>query len=247
MSKQNIYDNETFFAGYKGIRDNKNNENNLFEIPTLFSLLPNLNDKTILDLGCGFGEHCKEFVNLGAKKVVGIDISKKMLEVARKENSDERIAYLEMAMEDIDSVEDSFDVVVSSLAFHYIKDFSSIVKAINRKLNSNGVFVFSQETPLSTCHSSGSRWTKDENGKKIYLNLYNYGIEGERESSWFVDGVKKYHRMFSTIINSLVENGFAIDKMVEPIPDDKMLKEHPEYYDLLLKPDFLIVKCHKIN
>ena len=84
MSQQNIYDNSTFFEGYKKIRENKGNANDLFETPALFSLLPDLQGKTILDLGCGVGGHCFEFVNRGAKKVVGIDISKKMLEVAEK-------------------------------------------------------------------------------------------------------------------------------------------------------------------
>ena len=82
MAQQNIYDDEIFFEGYKKIRDNKINANNLFEIPTLFSMLPDLKNKRILDLGCGFGEHCKRFIECGAKRVVGIDISEKMLEVA---------------------------------------------------------------------------------------------------------------------------------------------------------------------
>ena len=68
MAKQNIYDNETFFAGYKKIRDNEVNANNLFEIPALFSMMPDLKGKKVLDLGCGFGEHCKQFVNRGAQK-----------------------------------------------------------------------------------------------------------------------------------------------------------------------------------
>ena len=42
MAKQNIYDNETFFEGYKKLRDNEINANNLFEKPALFSLLPEL-------------------------------------------------------------------------------------------------------------------------------------------------------------------------------------------------------------
>ena len=51
----------------------------MFEIPALFSLLPTLENKTMLDLGCGYGEHCIQFIEKGAKKVVGIDISKKCL------------------------------------------------------------------------------------------------------------------------------------------------------------------------
>ena len=46
MAKQNIYDNEIFFEGYKKIRDNEINANNLFEIPALFSMMPDLTGKT---------------------------------------------------------------------------------------------------------------------------------------------------------------------------------------------------------
>ena len=245
MAQQNIYDNETFFEGYKKIRENEVNANNLFEIPALFSMMPNLNDKIILDLGCGFGEHCKRFVESGAKKVIGIDISEKMLEIAKQENADSKITYINMPMENIWQLNEKFDVVVSSLAFHYVQDFSGVVKNIYDMLNENGVFLFSQENPLCTCFSGGNRWTKDENGNKLYINLSNYGIEGERESSWFVDNVKKYHRTFSTIINTLIETGFKIEKMIEPLPTEDLLKKYPEYKDLFHKPDFLLVKVRK--
>ena len=157
MAQQNIYDNETFFEGYKKIRENKINANNLFEIPALFSMMPDLKDKTILDLGCGFGEHCKRFVESGAKKVIGIDISEKMLEIAKEENSDSKTTYINMPMENISQLNEKFDIVVSSLAFHYVEDFSGVVKNIYDMLNENGIFLFSQENPLCTCHSGGNR------------------------------------------------------------------------------------------
>ena len=245
MAQQNIYDNEIFFAGYKKIRENQVNANNLFEIPALFSMMPNLKDKTILDLGCGFGEHCKGFVESGAKKVIGIDISEKMLEIAKQENADSKITYINMPMENIFELTEKFDIVISSLAFHYVEDFAGVVKNIYNLLNENGTFIFSQENPLCTCHSGGQRWTKDENGNKLYLNLSNYGIEGERESTWFVDNVKKYHRTFSSIVNTLIEVGFSINKMIEPLPTEEILSQYPAYKDLFHKPDFLLVKCTK--
>ena len=245
MAQQNIYDNETFFEGYKKIRENEVNANNLFEIPALFSMMPDLKDKTILDLGCGFGEHCKRFVESGAKKVVGIDISEKMLEIAKQENADSKITYINMPMENISQLKEKFDVVISSLAFHYVEDFAGVVKNIFDLLNEDGIFLFSQENPLCTCFSGGNRWTKDENGNKLYINLSNYGIEGERESSWFVDNVKKYHRTFSSIINTLIETGFTIEKMIEPLPTEDLLKKYPDYKDLFHKPDFLLVKVRK--
>ena len=245
MAKQNIYDDEIFFEGYKKIRDNELNANNLFEIPALFSMMPDLNGKKVLDLGCGFGEHCMHFIHDGADQVIGIDISEKMLEIARKENSDSKISYINMPMEDIDQLNEQFDMVISSLAFHYVEDFSGVVKNIYKMLYEGGLFIFSQENPLCTCHSGDNRWTKDENGNKVYLNLANYGIEGERESVWFVNNVKKYHRTFSTIVNTLIEVGFTIEKMIEPLPTDKLLEEYPQYKDLFHKPDFLLIKAKK--
>lgn len=245
MSKQNIFDNEIFFDGYKKLRERAVNANNLFEIPALFSMMPDLNGKRVLDLGCGFGEHCKMFVERGAEKVVGIDISNKMLEVAKSENIDPKIVYINMPMEDISRLNESFDVVVSSLAFHYVEDFLGVVKNIYDLLDTNGVFIFSQEHPLVTCHSGGSRWTKDENGEKKYVNLANYGVEGERNSKWFVDNVKIYHRTFSNIVNTLIKAGFSIQQMTEPLPTPELLESYPDQKDLFHKPDFLIIKVKK--
>ncbi len=245
MAKQNIYDNEIFFSGYKKIRENKENANVLFEIPALVSMIPDLKGKKVLDLGCGFGEHCKMFVGKGAERVVGIDISKKMLDVAISENNDPKITYLNMPMENVGELKEKFDLVISSLALHYVLDFDSVVRNVYDLLNDNGVFIFSQEHPLSTCHSGGSRWTRDENGKKLYVNISNYGLDGERESEWFVENVKKYHRTFSSIVNSLTSLGFIIEKMIEPVATDDLLKKYPDYYDLFHKPDFLLIKVRK--
>lgn len=245
MAKQNIYDNEIFFNGYKSIRENGNNANNLFEKPALFSMLPQLKNKAVLDLGCGYGEHCVSFVESGARKVIGIDISKKMLEIAEAENAHPKITYINIPMENIGELDGRFDVVVSSLAIHYVEDYKGLVCNVYNLLNKNGVFVFSQENPLNTCFSGGSRWTKDENGNKLCANISNYSTDGERESVWFVDKVKKYHRTFSTIINTLIECGFVIERLAEPVPTKETLDKYPEYRDLIHKPDFLLVKARK--
>ena len=50
-----------FLKAIKKIRENKNNANNIFQTPALFSLLLDLKNKSVLDLGCGTGSHCFEF------------------------------------------------------------------------------------------------------------------------------------------------------------------------------------------
>ncbi len=246
MAKQNIYDNEVFFSEYRKLRDREVNANNLFELPTLFSLLPDLTGKRILDLGCGTGERCMDYLKLGAARVTGVDISEKMLAAAQNENSNPSITYLKMPMEDIGSIDDVFDVAISSLALHYVEDYSGVVKNVYRLLSDGGIFLFSQEHPLTTCYSgTGGRWTYDGNGKKLYANIANYCVERRNESKWFVEGVQRYHRMFSTIVNTLTDTGFKILKMVEPCPTEEIVNKYPEYCDLYHKPDFLFVKAVK--
>lgn len=246
MSKQNIYDNETFFTEYQKLRAREVNANNLFEIPTLYSILPDLEGKRILDLGCGTGERCIDYLKRGALKVTGIDISENMLSVAKSKNCDPRITYLKMPMEDIGGIDETFDVVISSLAIHYVEDFRGVVSNVSRLLSDGGYFVFSQEHPMATCYSGkGDRWTRDENGVKLHVNIANYCVEGKRESTWFVEGVERYHRMFSTIVNDLADNGLSIVRMEEPYPTEELVKKYPEYYDLYHKPDFLFIKAVK--
>ena len=226
MAKQNIFDNETFFSEYRKLREREVNANNLFELPVLCSLIPDLEGKRVLDLGCGSGERCMDYVKRGASMVTGIDISEKMLAAARSENSDPKITYLKMPMEDLGSLDGEFDVVISSLALHYVEDYPGVVKNVRRLLCEGGIFLFSQEHPLSTCYSgSADRWTRDENGIKIHANIADYCIERRNDSTWFVEGVQRYHRMFSTVINTLADNGFRILKTVEPYPTEELVRE----------------------
>jgi SAM-dependent methyltransferase len=247
MSKQNIYDSQNMFDGYKELRNSNNNANVLVEKPAMLSLLPDLLGKHVLDLGCGFGEHCKEYKKLGAKRIVGIDISTKMLAIAKSENHDKDIEYINLPMEDIDKLNMKFDIVCSSLAFHYVKDLKDLILKVYNILNNDGVLIFTQEHPLATSYSDtkGPRWEKDETGTKICARLFDYCIEGERHSRWLTEDVIKYHRTFSTILTTLTESGFMIEKVLEPILNEEEMTKHPEYKDNYHRPDFLLIKAQK--
>lgn len=246
MQTQNIYDNEAFFKGYRKLRENAGNANDLFEKPALFALLPDLKGKAVLDLGCGFGEHCMEYIRAGAQRVVGIDVSEKMLAIARAENQNPRITYRKLAIEKLPELSERFDVVTSSLALHYVQDFRLTVRNVYAALKDRGVFVFSQEHPLGTAYSGGERWTRDRDGNKRYVNLADYGLEGEREVVWLAEHVQIYHRTFSTIVNALADAGFAIEKMTEPLPTQEILERYPKSKDLFHKPDFLLIRARKL-
>lgn len=245
MSDQNIYDNQVFFDGYRKLRDNPFSANNMVEKPALFSLCPGFKGKAILDLGCGYGENCRECSRQGAEKVVGIDISGKMLEIAESENDCDNVSFLKMSMNGLWACEGMYDIVLSSLAVHYIENFDSLLSRIYDLLNENGLFIFSQEHPLTTAVKNGSSWSRDENGSITHYNLTDYSDLGERNTTWFVDHVIKYHRSFSAIMNGLTTAGFVIEKVLEPLPDKAVIEQFPAYKRYWHKPDFLLIRARK--
>ncbi len=81
---KNIYDNEKFFESYSQMTRSQQGLDGAGEWQTLKRLLPDFKKKRVLDLGCGYGWHCLYAAEHGAASVIGVDISEKMLEVARK-------------------------------------------------------------------------------------------------------------------------------------------------------------------
>lgn len=244
--EQNIYDNTSFFDEYITLRESDENLNDLLEQPAMQKLLPNVKGKSVLDLGCGYGKNCLEFVKNGASKVVGIDISQKMLEIAENEFANENITYKQMSMTDIDKLNQHFDFMYSSLAFHYIEDYDAFCKLMYDNLNNGGCLLFSQEHPLNTSTFDGKGgYNKDENGNRVSYTFSNYNQPGKREITWYVDGVIKYHRTFSNLINGLVNAGFVIEQIVEPAPTEETIKKLPKIVKEFIKPSFIIIKASK--
>ncbi|ARQ04492.1 class I SAM-dependent methyltransferase [Macrococcoides caseolyticum] len=248
MSKNNFYDSEGLFNEFKSIRENEVNFNDLVEKPILFSMLPDLNDKSVLDIGCGMGQHVKQYADMGAKSVLGIDISEKLLSIAEEKFNGENIEYQKKSFEDIDSINQQFDVVTSSLVFDYVQDFDQLMKDISQITHDSSEIIFSMSHPIVTAYDrSIPRWTRDEDGNKLYANLYNYFIEGEKHFPWGGTEVVNYHRTISSIINSIIHAGFTILECKESLADEQLRKAHPEVFaGTIHRPDFIFFKCIKM-
>ncbi|MBQ2823275.1 MAG: class I SAM-dependent methyltransferase [Oscillospiraceae bacterium] len=247
MSNQNIYDNEEFFNGYKELREKEICLNDLLEQPAMSEMIPDLKGKTVLDLGCGYGKNCIDFVNRGAEKVIGIDISEKMLEVAKTESSHEKISYIRMSMTDISSLNMKFDFVYSSLALHYIEDFPKLMKDISDLLTNGGQLLFSQEHPIMTAaiDKNNSHFNYDENKNRVSYTFSDYNRPGQRKVYWYVDGVIKYHRPMGQLLTDIIRSGLALEEIVEPVPSQWAIDKLPTITKEFIKPNFLIVKAVK--
>ncbi|MGG2054735.1 class I SAM-dependent methyltransferase [Lysinibacillus pakistanensis] len=244
--KQNIYDNPEFFRHYQALRQTPYNYNNLLEQPSIKSLLPNLQNLQMLDIGCGMGEFAYYCIENQAKHVTAIDVSRNMLAIARREYAHPKIDYGLYAIEDYHVAPESFDCITSSLSLHYIENFDAVIGKIASILRSNGVFIFSVEHPIATARKTMvDNWIYDANGNRNHYAIDNYQDEGLREQTWFVDGVVKYHRCISTIINSLIANGFTIEKLLEPLPDLEAVEKLPSLEKELRRPSFLVIRAKK--
>ena len=247
MAKQNIYDNEIFFENFNNIRKNEVNYNDFIETPILFAMLPKLHGKKVLDIGCGMGQHAKQYSDMGAEFVLGIDISVKMLEYAKKNCSANNITYQQMALEDINGLGQQFDLVTSSLAFDYVEDFDELMKNVYQIMNNGAEFVFSMSHPMSTSYDGQyPRYTRSESGERLYANINNYFIEGQRKVTWVVDNYELYHRTFSSILNSIIKAGFLIEECQESKINDELRRQYTDMFGgTIHRPDFVFFRLLK--
>jgi ubiquinone/menaquinone biosynthesis C-methylase UbiE len=239
--KQNIYDDPRFFEGYSKLRRHESGLNMAVDQPAMRSLIPPLANKRVLELGCGFGKMCRYAIEQGAVSVVGVDISQKMLAKAREEKADSRISYVHSALEDLSFAAASFEVVVSSLALHYVERYDLVCANVKSWLVAGGAFVFSVEHPMATAYPIGQYL--DEKGEEQHWPIDNYKLEGIRHTQWFIDDVIKYHRCVETYINTLIDKGFTIVRLVEPEATEDEIRKRPELREESRRPTFMLISA----
>ena len=179
----------------------------------------------------------------GAASATGIDISEKMLAVAREKTHYPQVTYKRMALEEMDFPDGSFDIVLSSLALHYVKSFGDVARRVNRFLCDGGYFVFSAEHPVFTAEGSQD-WYRDDTGKILHFPVDNYFYEGLRHARFLGEEVVKYHKTLTTYIDGLLTNGFELLRLVEPQPPERML-DIEGMRDEMRRPMMLIVAARK--
>ncbi|CAN7410200.1 class I SAM-dependent methyltransferase [Rossellomorea sp. LjRoot5] len=243
--KQNIYDNPTFFEGYMNLRDSKMTYNDFLEQPAMRDALPDLKGERVMDLGCGTGELSKYCIEMGASAVVGVDISEKMITRALQENKDENIKYVCSPIEDLTFPTEPFDLIVSSLAIHYIEDYESLIRKLHTFLKPGGLLIYSIEHPVVTARKDMKNWWENADGDRLHWAIDHYREEGKREQHWYVDGVIKYHRTIPTLVNGLISHGFMLEKMHEPLPTEEGIKLMPSLKNEERRPSFLIIISRK--
>ena len=239
--KENKYDDSVFYKKYCELPRSTGGLDAAGEWTALKKILPSFCNKRVLDLGCGFGWHCRYAIENNAKTVIGVDISEKMLEKAISMTKDENITYIHKPIEKVEFNENSFDIIISSLSLHYIKNFKELMARIYKWLGENGQFIFSVEHPIFTAYGNQD-WIYSENNEILHWPVDNYFVEGKRESIFLGEKVIKYHRTITTYLKTLLEMEFKINNIIEPKPDEK----NDEMKNELRRPMMLLISAIKI-
>ncbi len=223
-----------------------------YEKPAIRAELPNLAGLEVISIGCGSGVDARWLADNGASKVVGVDISSGLLDIAKDNHPD--IEFHEMDMEKLDFPDESFDLAYSSLAIHYVDDWTQPLKEARRILRPNGLYVFSCGHPIDTAveYTTDNKFKYAQLGRKVeletkkrttfgdYLVTQDGGVKPIKGNLGDIE-VVVYHRTFSKMIEQIHAAGFTIQKVVEPQPTDEMRKTNPEMFEQLSRiPTFMI-------
>lgn len=237
-----FYDNPDVFATYLERRGQATSANDTLELPVIRELLPTLDGLAVLDLGCGDASLSRELITGGARNYYGIDGSTKMIELARRNHNDERIRVEQGFIEDPELyTPETYDLVISRLAFHYIESLDVLFQRIQQTLRPGGWLVFSAEHPVIT---SNQLSIKQGSNRQDWV-VDRYFMTGKRQFKWLGGEVIKYHHTLEEYFQALKQNGFMIDDLRESTPDPKRFKDRKLLERRSRVPLYLFMKARK--
>ncbi|MDP4008115.1 MAG: class I SAM-dependent methyltransferase [Candidatus Peregrinibacteria bacterium] len=134
--------------------------------------------KDILDIGCGNGRAAEFFEY---KSYTGIDISKNLIEIAKKEHSKNKNSKnIHFKIGNFTSIPSSskFDTIISIAVLHHLpsnKLRSQAIKEVSKTLKKDGIFIFSVWNLLYN-----SKYTAPRK-KALLLSIFTFGLMHPRD------------------------------------------------------------------
>lgn len=236
---QNIYDDPEFFERYSLLPRSVGGLEQAPEWPTLRALLPEVEGRRVVDLGCGFGWFCRWAADAGAASVLGLDVSANMLTRARAENARPAVTYRSADLDQLELEPDSVDLAYSSLALHYLADLVRLFAAVHEALTPGGALVFSVEHPIFTAPSEPAFLPGDSGRHRWPVDRYL--DEGPRTTDWLTEGVVKHHRTIATYVRLLHQAGFRLTALDEWGPTEQQIADNPTWAGARDRPSFFLI------
>ncbi len=217
---------------------------------SLCELAGEVSGLSVLDLACGDGHYTRIFKKMGASRVVGVDVSTKMIELAIAADKGEPLD-IEYMVGDARSVpfRASFDVVLAAYLLNYAQseeDLLDKANAIQRSLKPGGQFITVNNNPNQHLRSFGNTrkygFVKSaagelRNGAAIHYTFLQDGEEFVIEN-YYLDGV--------THVSVFQEAGFSDVHWHAPQLAPTESGARAEYWaDFLRDPPIALFACRK--
>lgn len=217
--------------------------------PYIFGLLKSIQNKNIADIGCGEGYVCRFLASKGAK-VIGIDNSEGLINSAkeREKKDNYRIKYYLGSALNLNMVKtNSVDLALSVLVFGHFTypEMNKSIKETYRILKNQGEFILAVPHPFMYVCKLKSNWISFNYSKLNYWEDKIANISLFTKDRMKFDISAKIHTIES-YLNSLLDNGFQIEKILEPQASKKDLKTYPKMWGEETRlPTYLIIKAKK--
>lgn len=214
------------------------------------NLIPDLSNKSILELGCGSG-HTLSYLweTKNASELWGLDLSEEQIRFTKDWLAGKNIPvklFLASMDENPGIPENYFDLVVSIYSLGWAPDLSRTLELIYSYLKPGGVFIFSWEHPVYQCLNYNA-----DLGKYVFER--SYLKEGpETHPSWKGVEIVINSRRLSTYLNALIQSGFVLELLIESEPNTTLAREQDyapdKWYSIpraQLMPTTFVVKAYK--
>jgi predicted TPR repeat methyltransferase len=207
-------------------------------MPAIEQLTISSDLSNVLDVGCGVGFVTEAF-SANANSIVGVDLSKRSIEIAQQRLNNIPHAHLfygsieEFAQQ---ATPYSFSLAVANMTLMTALDLLSLLKSVARLLHSGGHFVFTITHPCFWSHYWGY-----DTAEWFHYNQ-EIVVEAPFKISFDVADVvtTHVHRPLSQYINNLTDVGFSIETIIEPFPPSDT---EPAYLQNWTQPRFLAIRC----
>ena len=130
-----------------------------------------------------------------------------------------------------------FDLVLAPLCLDYIADWLTLFREFRRVLKPQGYFVMSAGHPAFDAE---------------YFATNNYFSVEYVECEWTGFGTKVvmpgYRRSLQEFLMPLLDAGFVLESIVEPLPTEEFRATDPVRYESLMhRPGFLCVRARIVS
>lgn len=230
-----------------GGKFNKDDKARIGEYPYMLSLLEQtqIKNKSVLDVGCGFGFYTLLLERMGATHIEGVDFSPEMIQLAL----DYKVKNKSMANFSVARAEalpfpsNSFDVITSGMAID-VENLDLAFSELSRVLTPNGIIIFSVPHPTKT-HGK-----YDENGKFVFGD---YFTSDSYVSTWSYDKdvppvtFNRPNKKIEDYTEALYKNHFVLRRLFESKPifnegDDSAKRLEAK---MISVPTYLIISAEK--